>query len=55
MQTLRKTYIIEVTSNSGGQPKYDIASFRRSLGILRLLLRVGMGKAEEDLLRKELQ
>ena len=54
-QALMKTYVIEVEENGEGKPNYDISSFRQALGYLRLHLKVGMGKAEEMLLKESLR
>lgn len=53
-QALSKTYVIDVKDN-GGRPNYDICAFREALGSLRLLMKVGMGKTEENLLRNSLK
>ena len=52
---LRKTYVLEVVKDSSGKANYDIPRFRTALGSLRLLLSVGMGKTEENLLKKSLK
>ena len=54
-QALSKTYIIDIKDNVKGRPNYDIATFREALGSLRLLMQVGMGKTEENLLRNSLK
>ena len=54
-QALSKTYIIDIKDNCKGRPNYDIATFREALGSLRLLMQVGMGKTEENLLRNSLK
>ena len=53
-QALSKTYIIDIKENDG-RPNYDIGEFREALGSLRLLMKVGMGKTEENLLRDSLR
>ena len=53
-QALSKTYIIDIKEN-GGRPNYDIGEFREALGSLRLHMKVGMGKTEENLLRDSLK
>lgn len=53
-QALSKTYIIDIKENDG-RPNYDIREFREALGSLRLLMKVGMGKTEENLLRDSLK
>ena len=53
-QALSKTYIIDIKDNDG-RPNYDIITFREALGSLRLLMKVGMGKTEENLLRNSLK
>ena len=55
IQALRKTYVIEVRENSAGRSNYNLRSFRHALGSLRLLLKVGMGKREEKLLKESLK
>ena len=55
VQALKKTYVIEVAEDAKGKPNYDIPSFRTALGYLRLLLKVGMGKTEEETLRNSLR
>ena len=55
VQALRKTYVIEVEKNEEGKPSYDIPCFRKALGYLRLHLKVGMGKAEEKMLKESLR
>ena len=44
--------MIDVTENARGKVNFNIPAFRRALGCLRLLLKVGMGKEEEQVLRK---
>ena len=53
-QALLKTYIIDIKENDG-RPNYNIEEFRDALGSLRLLMKVGMGKTEENLLRDSLR
>ena len=53
-QALSKTYVIDIKENDG-RPNYDICKFRDALGSLRLLMKVGMGKTEENLLRNSLR
>ena len=53
-QALSKTYIIDIKENDG-RPNYDIGEFREAFGSLRLLMKVGMGKTEENLLRDSLK
>lgn len=55
-QALKKTYVLEVTNDPiTGKPNFDIPAFCNALGSLRLLLKVGMSKKEEDLLRTSLK
>lgn len=55
-QALKKTYILEVTNDPiTGKPNFDIPAFCNALGSLRLLLKVGMSKKEENLLRTSLK
>ncbi len=55
-QALEKTYVLEVTHNSKtGKPNFDIQAFCSALGSLRLLLKVGMSKKEENLLKSSLK
>lgn len=56
VQALKKTYVLEVIKDSStGKPNFDIPGFCYALGSLRLLLSVGMGKKEEDLLKDSLR
>ena len=55
VQTLSRTYVVEVGTNKQGQPRFDIPHFQHALGSLRLLLKVGMGQREEKLLRASLR
>lgn len=55
VQALSKTYVLEVTKDSTGKPNFDIPGFCYALGSLRLLLSVGMGQEEEDLLKDSLK
>lgn len=55
-QALKKTYVLEVTCDPvTGKPNFDIPAFCNALGSLRLLLKVGMSKKEENLLRNSLK
>ncbi len=54
VQALRKTYVIEVANGDKGA-NYDVTGFRQALGGLRLLLKIGMGKREEELMRDVLR
>ena len=56
VQALKNTYVLEVTEDSNtGKPNFDIPGFCYALGSLRLLLSVGMGTEEEDLLKNSLK
>ena len=55
VQALKKTYVLEVTKDKSGKPNFDIQGFCDALGSLRLLLKVGMSKKEENLLRSSLK
>lgn len=56
VQALKKTYVLEVTSDPiSGKPNFDIQAFCDALGSLRLLLKVGMSKKEENLLKSSLK
>ena len=55
VQALQKTYVIDVMENSKGKVNFNIPDFRRALANLRLLLKVGMGKEEEQVLQKSLR
>ena len=56
VQALNKTYVLEVTKAPlTGKPNFDIQAFCTALGSLRLLLRVGMSKKEENLLKDSLK
>ena len=55
VQALKRTYVIEVAKDAEDKPNYDIPSFRTALAHLRLLLKVGMGKTEEEALRNSLR
>lgn len=50
VQALGKTYVIDIANNNAGV-SYDVAKFRQALGGLRLLVNIGMGKQEEELMR----
>ena len=54
-EALQKTYVIDVVNDGCGNPNYDIPKFHRALGCLRLLMKVGMGKTEENLLKDSLK
>ena len=55
-QALEKTYVLEVTKDpKTGKPNFDIHAFCNALGSLRLLLKVGMSKKEENLLKSSLK
>lgn len=55
-QALKKTYVLEVTNDPvTGKPNFDIPAFYNALGSLRLLLKVGMSKKEENLLKTSLK
>ena len=55
-QALEKTYVLEVTNDpKTGKPNFDIQAFCSALGSLRLLLKVGMSKKEENLLERSLR
>lgn len=55
-QALKKTYVLEVTCDTAiGKANFDIPAFVNALGSLRLLLKVGMSKKEENLLRTSLK
>ena len=55
-QALEKTYVLEVTRDAkSGKPNFDIPAFCSALGSLRLLLKVGMSKKEENLLKTSLK
>jgi hypothetical protein len=55
-QALKKTYVLEVTCDHlTGKPNFDIPAFTNALGSLRLLLKVGMSKKEENLLKTSLK
>lgn len=55
-QALEKTYVLEVTNDpKTGKPNFDIQAFCSALGSLRLLLKVGMSKKEENLLKSSLK
>lgn len=53
-EALRKTYVIDIAEEEG-KVNYDVAEFNRALGSLRLLLKVGMGKTEESLMKTSLR
>ena len=56
VQALGKTYVLEVTMDSNtNKPNFDIPGFCYALSSLRLLLSVGMGQEEEDLLKDSLK
>lgn len=55
VQTLSRTYIVDVGTNKQGLPRFDIPHFQQALSSLRLLLKVGMGQHEEKLLRAALK
>lgn len=56
VQALNKTYVLEVTKDpTTGKPNFDIPAFCDALGSLRLLLKVGMSKKEENLLKNSLK
>lgn len=56
VQALKKTYVLEVANDPAtGKPNFDIPAFCNALGSLRLLLKVGMNKKEENLLRTSLK
>ena len=52
VQALQKTYVIDVVEDCQGEVNFNIPAFRRALGSLRLLLKVGMGREEEMVLKK---
>lgn len=55
-QALEKTYVLEVTRcPKSGKQNFDIPGFCSALGSLRLLLKVGMSKKEENLLKSSLR
>ena len=55
-QALNRTYVLEVTKDPvTGKPNFDIPAFCDALGSLRLLLKVGMSKKEENLLKCSLK
>ncbi len=55
-QALKKTYVLEVINDpSTGKLNFDITAFCNALGSLRLLLKVGMSKKEENLLKTSLK
>ena len=48
--------MIDVTEvGSGGKMNFNLPEFRRALGCLRLLLKVGMGREEEHSLKNSLR
>lgn len=56
VQALKKTYVLEVvTDPKTGRPNFDIQAFCNALGSLKLLLKVGMSKKEENLLKDSLK
>ncbi len=54
VQAMRKTYVIDVLENKG-EVNYDLDGFRKALGYIRLLLKVGMGKKEEEHMKNALR
>lgn len=55
-QALKKTYVLEVTCDPvTGKHNFDIPAFTNALGSLRLLLKVGMSRKEENLLKTSLK
>ena len=55
-QALKKTYVLEVTGDPvTGKQNFDIPAFTNALGSLRLLLKVGMSRKEENLLKTSLK
>ena len=53
-ESLKHTYVIDIAEEEG-KVNYDVAEFSRALGSLRLLLKVGMGKMEESLMKASLR
>ena len=54
-QALSKTYVIDDTADKMSLSCIAVVEFQRCLGMLRALLRVGLGLREEELLRKSLR
>ena len=52
VQALQKTYVIDVMEDGQGKVNFNVPAFRRALGSLRLMLKIGMGKEEEQVLKK---
>ena len=52
MTALQKTYVIDVVEDEKGKMNFNIPDFRRALGSLRLLLKIGMGREEEQVLKE---
>ena len=55
VQALQKTYVIDLTESPGARMNFNLPGFRRALGCLRLLLKVGMGREEEQSLKNSLR
>ena len=55
VQALQKTYVIDLTESPGAKMNFNLPGFRRALGCLRLLLKVGMGREEEQSLKNNLR
>lgn len=53
-EALKRTYVIDIAEEEG-KVNYDVAEFSHALGSLRLLLKVGMGKMEESLMKDSLR
>ena len=47
--------MIDVLKDDQGKVNFDLPAFRQALGSLRLLLKVGMGKEEEQMLKDSLR
>ena len=55
VQALQKTYVIDVVKDGEEKMNFNIPAFRRALGSLRLLQKVGMGREEEQVLKDSLK